>query len=100
MSISDDEKRKRGICLLVATGLAGAGLDKQAKRVERSMGEPPDYLRSLFTTIEREPEATANAVRLLAYAKKALNGEETYLEKLKNLSWTMSGVVPEPTKGN
>ncbi len=100
MKIDRNEQVKRSVGMLVSSGLAGAGLNRQAKRVERAMGQRPDFVWTLLSTLEQEPEVSARCVRLIALGKKVLKGDESFLEPLRQLSWVMIGVVPEPTEGN
>ena len=91
MAISKTEEIYRVVVINVASGLRGGGEDKLAKRLEAAGTGQKLKLLEVLTIIERSPGLPANCHRLVAMGKKVINGDDSLLDKLIELSNSING---------
>lgn len=86
MAISRSDELRRLVINHVASALRKGGEDKFIKRLEQTGSEGKQQSLDVLTIIERSPGLPAKFHRLVATAKKAINGDESLIDKLIELA--------------
>lgn len=94
MTISKTEELHHVVVINVASGLRRGGDDKLAKRLEAAASGGKQKLLEVLTIIERSPGLPAKCHRLVAMGKRVINGDESLVDKLIELSTDCSGAGP------